>query len=739
MASKVTRRQFLKISGAGLLLLSGCTANLQRPVWMEPYVRAPEETLPGEDFWFASTCRMCPAGCGILVRVSNGRARKIEGNPAHPLNQGRLCARGQAGLQLLYHPDRLRHVLKRTGERGQGRWGRTTWEQIVEELAQQIQGMAPERIAFLTGLLPDYQATLVARFLKGLGAPPAVVYDTQAAFDGRVVLEAASQALFDVPVLPIFDIARADVVYAFGSNFLETWLSPVVYNRAYGRMRSQPGVRGMLIAFAPRLSMTAANADRWVPVPPGTEGLVALALGKIIVDEGWDKSNAELRGFYEGVDVGAVAQATGVPAEELVQFARRFAEAHHPVAMPGDLLAGSTNGLEATQAVEALNLVLGHLGEHGAIFLTPSPPSRDLRKVPVSPFQAVRELVDRMAAGEVDALFVLGANPVYELPAALGFTDALKNVQLVVTFASMMDETAALSDIVLPAHTYLETWGYEFVSPSTDRLIVSAQQPVVRPLYDTRDPGDVLLALADKLGGKVARRLPWPNLVHFIQTRLTSLQLLEGNIAAQDAKTFWAYWLQHGGWWSKEQAWQVPEPSQNLSAKRLLVPSPEFDGEASQYPLHLLPVPSVTFGDGRHAGLPWLQETPDPMTTATWDTWVELNPATAERLGVKHDEIVKVTSPFGEIEAVVYVFPGIHPDVVAVPVGQGHSAMGRWAEGRGANVLRILAPRTVPSTGQLAWAATRVRVTKTGRRRVLPRLESNIGVDRARERGVVPG
>lgn len=739
MASTMTRRQFLKVSGAGLLLLSGCTVNLQRPVWMEPYVHAPEYTLPGEDFWFASTCRMCPAGCGILVRVSNGRARKIEGNPAHPLNQGKVCARGQAGLHLLYHPDRLRYVLKRTGERGEGKWGRTTWEQIVEELAARIQGVAPERIAFLTGLLPDYQATLVARFLKGLDAPPAIVYDTQTTFDGRLVLEAASQHLFGVPALPIFDIARADVVYAFGSNFLETWLSPVAYNRAYGAMRGQVGVRGMLVAFAPRLSMTAANADRWVPVPPGTEGLVALALGKIIVDEGWGASGNNLHSLYETVDVGSVAQATGVSAEELVRLARRFAEAHHPVAVPGDLLAGYTNGLEATQAVEALNLVLGHLGAHGAIFLTPSPPSRDLQKVPVSPFQSVQELVDRMAAGKVDLLFVLGVNPVYELPAALGFTEAMKNVSLVVTFASLLDETAIMSDIVLPAHTYLETWGYEFLNPGTDRMIVSAQQPVVRPLYDTRDPGDVLLALADTLGGKVARRLPWPNLVYFIQTRLTSLQLLEGNISAPDMETFWASWLQHGGWWSKDQAWQVPEPRQDLSAQALSVPPPEFEGDTSQYPFYLVPVPSIAFGDGRHAALPWLQETPDPMTTATWDTWIELNPETAKRLGVQHDDVVKVSSPFGEIEAVVYVFPGIHPDVVAMPVGQGHTAMGRWAKGRGANVLRILAPRAVTSTGQMAWAATRVRVTKTGKRRVLPRVENTVGVDRAREKGLVPG
>lgn len=735
MTTKITRRDFLKASGAaaGMFLLSGCTVDLQQPVWMESYNRAPEQTLPGEDFWFASTCRMCPAGCGIITRVSNGRARKIEGNPEHPLNRGRLCARGQAGLQILYHPDRVRQILIRTGERGQGEWGTTHWEQLIDDLTAQLQATDPSRIAFLTGFLPDYQAMLVSRFLDGLDAPPAIVYDTQTAFDGRVVLEAASQDLFGEPALPVFDIAKADMVFGFGANFLETWLSPVAYSRAYGAMRGQPGIRGALVAFEPRLSMTAASADRWISVPPGTEGLVALALGKIIVDEGLGHADGhtEHQPLYQNVDVSAIAQTAEMNTDELVQLARIFADSHHPIALPGGLLAGYTNGLDAVKAVEALNLVVGHTGAHGAMFLTPQAPSRDLRPTPANPFQDVQALVERMAAGEVDLLFILGTNPVYELPAAVGFAEALAHVPQVVVFATLLDETAALADRVLPAHTYLETWGYQFVNPATDQMIVSAQQPVVHPLYDSRDPGDALLALADKLGGRVARRLPWPNLVNFIQTRLTSLQLLAGNITAGDSETFWVTWLQHGGWWSRDTAWTIPEVGEAFPTT-LSVPAPDFEGDSNQYPFHLLPIPSLAFGDGRHAGLPWLQEMPDPMTTASWDTWGEINPVTAEQLGIKNNDVVRIASPAGTIEAIAYIYPGIRPDVVAIPVGQGHTDLGRWAENRGANVLQILAPRTDEQTGQWTWAATRVQITKTGKRRPLPLLESNLGVERIR-------
>ena len=736
---QITRRNFLKASGVatGFMLLSGCTARLQQPVWMESYVQPPEQTLPGEDIWYASTCRMCPAGCGIVTRVSNGRARKIEGNPEHPLNRGKLCARGQAGLQELYHPDRVQQIMKRTGERGQGAWGTTGWEQILDEIAGLVQNVDPSRVAILTGVLPDYQAALVGRFLDGLDAPPAVVYDAQSAFDGRVVLAAANQEFFGVAALPVFDIAHADIVFGFGANFLETWLSPVAYGQAYGAMRSQLTTRGLLMAFEPRLSMTAASADRWVPTAPGSEGLIALALGKIIADEelGRTELDAAYATLYAEVDVAAIADTTAISAEELRRYAHMFAAGNHPVALPGGLLTGHDNGLDALKAVLALNVIAGRAGETGGMFLTPQAPSRDLRPTPINAFADVQALVARMAAGELDMLFVLGVNPLYALPAELGFHDALAGVKQIITFATQLDETAAQSDIVLPAHTYLETWGYQFVNPGGEQLMVSAQQPVVRPLYESRDPADVWLALADKIGDKVARRLPWPNLVNFIQTRLTSLQLQTGNIAAQDNDTFWTSWLQHGGWWSQDAAWATPEPSEDFLTP-LHVNLPHFAGDANAYPFHLLPMPSMSFGDGRHAGLPWLQEAPDPMTTGSWDTWVEINPATAQQLGVQNSDVVEIASPAGAITAIVYTYPGIRPDVVAVPVGQGHSKLGRWAANRGSNVLQILAPQTEATSGQWAWAATRVQITKTDTRRILPVVENNLGVERFRQKGL---
>lgn len=735
MKSKpITRRNFLKLSAAAgaVAVVSGCTVNLQQTEYLESYVRSPEDALPGEDTWYATTCRQCPAGCGILVRVSDGRARKIEGNPIHPLNRGRLCARGHAGLQVLYNPDRLRSPV-RQAQRGSAQFEPLYWEEALQQVAEHLASPRPESIAFVGGYgtTPDHLYWLARHFLQALGGLPPLLFDLYNVVDGRTVLAQTSVDLFGVEALPVFDVAEADVVFSFGAHFLETWLSPVAYSRAYGWMRrGRAGKRGVLVHFEPRMSMTAANADEWVPIRPGSEGWVALALGKIIVEENLGPADLARRyaHLYEKVDLAEAAHVSDVPVEKLRTLARAFADAHHQVAIPGGTMAGHTNAPQAIAAVHALNLVMGQVGQAGGAFLAPSPPFADFAPSPVASFTQMQDLVERMAAGQIKVLFIHGSNPVLELPAAVRFAEALEQVPLVVSFSSFVDETALLADLILPDHTYLEGWGYQVVAPAMDRPVVSAQQPVVRPLYDTRATADVLLALAQQLGGEVAQALPWPNEVAFLKEKVAELRGL-----GVSAEGFWTAWRQRGGWWPEGEAREVPEPSAawNQPLEGVL---PDFSG-GSEEALYLLPYLSTALSDGRGANQPWLQEMPDPMTTAAWNTWVEINPETAAELGVGDDDIVRVISPYGEIEAIVYLYPAIRPDTVAIPIGQGHLQYGRYAAGRGSNPVDLLAPRVEVRSGGLAWAATRVTIIPTGRRRRLARLESNIGVEYAREVG----
>lgn len=737
---KITRRDFLKIS-AGAAVATGFAPRLRKVV-LEPFVRPPEEALPGEATWYASTCRQCQAGCGIMVRVVNGRAKKIEGNPLHPLNQGKLCARGQAGLQVLYNPDRLKNAVQQTGGRGSRRYEPLYWPDAIDILVDKITSLSsPERLAFLGGSIPDHLYRLVSLFLESLGAPPAVIYDLHSALEGRATALNLSHSFFGAPEFPIYDISRSEVIFSFGANFLETWMSPVNQSRSFGEMRQgQFGGRGFFVQFEPRLSSTAASADEWVPTSPGTEVFVALAIGRIIVEErlGHVGSHREHAVLYEDVDVREMAAASGIPVEQLRRLARIFAGADQAVAIPGGYMAGQKNGFAGMLAVQALNLLVAQFGRLGGVFLSQPGPTLALRQTPTSgahsqevfSYDEMVNLIARMRSGQVDLLMVHSANPVFELPEAAEFIQAIQQVPFVVSFSSFADETAVWSDLILPDHTYLEAWGYQVPAPGAGRPVVSGQQPVVQPLYDTRATADVFLALANRLGGNAAATLPWPDEVDYLQNIAAELQ--GSSVGIYDARTpsgFWALWRQHGGWWADREVPREPELTE-IVTKPLPVVPPEFDQDQEQYPFHLYPYSSILLSDGRGANLPWLQETPHPMTTARWGTWVELNPEIAASLELEDNDIVRVISPYGELEAPVVVYRGVRPDVVAMPVGQGHRDYGRFARDRGSNPIKLIAAREDLEAGALAWGTTRVRLEPTDAKKVIPRLESLDGEGR---------
>jgi anaerobic selenocysteine-containing dehydrogenase len=738
MTDRLTRRQFLKASAvtaagaAAASVLSGCSPGLQRTEYLESYVVPPEQGLPGESLWYASTCRQCPAGCGIVVRVSNGRARKVEGNPLHPVNAGKLCARGQAALQELYDPDRLRNAVRQRS-RGTQVYEPIYWDDALADLAGRLRGTDPARVAMLLGDPSAHLWRIVSAFASALGARPPLVYTLGDALAGQQVLVAGSEALLGTAAMPVYDIGHAEAVFSFGAHFLETWLSPVHYSRAYARMRrGDLGKRGYLVQFEPRLSATGASADEWVPVQPGTGGLVAIALGKIMIEEGLvpaDTSGADAFTASE-VTPASASDASGVSVEHLARLARIFSGVERAVAVPGGPLAGCGNGAAAMVAVQALNALASHsgggVGQPGGVYVSPAGAmGAGFEVPPVSSYADVQALIADMDAGRVDVLLVHGANPSYELPAASGFHRVLDRVSSVISFSPAVDETAAVSDLVLPDHANLEGWGYHVPSVA-DRPIVSSQQPVMRPLYDTRATGDVFLAVARNLGGAVSDALPWPNEVEFLQE---AVGVLNADGAAPEA--FWAGWRRQGGHWPEEAQWVAPAASAAIGP--LAVPAPAPPVDPGSFPLALHLYPSITLYDGRGANKPWLQETPDPMTTVSWQTWVEMHPETAHELEVEDGALVRVISPAGEVEAIVYTYPGIAPGVVAMPAGQGHEHYGRFAKGYGSNPMRLVMPNVEAETGALTWAATFVRVEPTGRWKALARLESAEGIEYLQE------
>jgi anaerobic selenocysteine-containing dehydrogenase len=716
--TNISRRDFIKVGTAGILttVLTGCQ-NPRHWVTLEPYVIPPEEQLAGVATWYATTCRQCPAGCGIIVRVMNGRALKIEGNPQHPLNKGKLCARGQAGLQILYNPDRLPGPVQQT-KRGSGRFQPVSWEDGLNTLYARLQQAGNSTAIWTGSTTSGHLLDLFGRFAAAIGAPSPLVFDLCSELNGLATLENASQAFFGKNRLPTYDLDQADVVLSFGADFLGPWLSQVRYGTAFGAFRSQPlGKRGYLVQLEPRMSTTGAKADRWLPVSPGTEALVAQALVRIMADGplGPAERLTEANTLASEIDVSSVAAASGIPVTELEQVARIFATATRPLAIPGNALAAQDGQGTAIAAVHALNTIAGADG----LALSPDSPATWLLKPQVSPFSDVQALIERMQAGDIQLLLIHGANPVYELPESAGFVDALAHVPFVVSFSPIADETSAQADLVLPDRTYLESWGYNVTSPGFDLPVVGSQQPVVTPVFDARSTGDVLLTVARGIPA-AATALPWRDEVAFLKETIP--QLGPGAAGGSDSDVLWSRFLQHGGWWSATTPSPV-HPTAVLS-QPVQAETPQFQGNEQEYPYFLHLYMSDFMSDGRGANQPWLQGAPDPMTTVAWQTWVEMHPRTAQQLGVKDGDVVRIASPAGEIEAPVYIYPAIRPDTVAIPIGQGHTDYGRYARKRGSNPMDL-----VGATDEgLAWAAMRVRITPTGKKTAQAGFESKIGV-----------
>jgi len=363
------------------------------------------------------------------------------------------------------------------------------------------------------------------------------------------------------------------------------------------------------------------------------------------------------------------------------------------------------------------------------LFLTPPPPAGgelDPREE-VSSYADAAALVEEMGAGQVDLLLVLDGDPYHDLPQAMGFADAAAQVLLIVDFSPFPTDTSVLfADLHLPQHTYLESWGFGVPEPGTALRTMTAQQPAVPPVFDTRSLADILFAAARLAGPPYADRLPWEDeftyvrqSVETMQQALNSQQIQTGSILTNNLENFFFEWRQFGGWWSAQEDRPEVSPTVPQNAR----PEPPVRLAEEGRPFRLQIYPHLLLAEGRHANKTWMQETPEPMTTVVWQSWVEINPQVAEELELETGDIVRVASAVGEVEVPVYVFQGIGPDAVAMPMGQGHVAYGRYASGRGVNTVDLLEMTEVGDTGELAWGSTWVSIEKTGEHEPLARIE----------------
>ncbi len=664
---KVTRRNFLgaAVGALGTGVLTGCEDKLPR--FLVPQTIPPDDSMPGASRYYRTVCRECTAGCGATARVREGHAVKLEGNPDDPIGRGALCARGQAAIEGLYSPFRLGSP--RAGERTLG------WEEAEKQLAAGLKRAldAKQLVVVLTRPEKGQLGALFGTWLGALGQAPSQIV-TFDAMDRPWLREGQARA-FGPALRALPDLAPAKLILSFGDDFIEEG-SPVEHARA---LADQRAAGGTLIYIGPRLSLTAAAADEWISVAPGTEPLLALGLVREVIDRlgatgPLSPTVQAIRHRLDPYDAPTVTAQTELAPGKLASLAAALVGARPSLCLgPGRAIAGADAALVA-EAIQVLNAVLGNVGQ--TLRFVNAPAER--------PGMDLAELTRKAAAGEVGALLVHHADPVGYGPVFAQFDAALARIPFVAAFTNELDDTARKAHLVLPDHHFLESWSDVKVRPG----VVGIQQAVMEPVLDTRAAGDELLAVARLL--KLTAGLPSASFEDGLRQTLQPKEIEDGLRLETPAPV-------------------VPE----LVASAFGTLPPATAAHPVKAGLPLIVAPSFRQLDGRPSRGDLLQELPDPLSGYAWTGWVEVHPTTAIPLGVTTGDVLAVEGPGGHVELPAFVTDTIRPGVAAVLVGDATRLLTDGFLGAGAHVgLRVTGERIErahPETGGALGARKLVR------------------------------
>jgi molybdopterin-containing oxidoreductase family iron-sulfur binding subunit len=647
----VKRREFLKILGAtgATTAVVGCSS--EKVGKLIPYVASPDNTVPGVSQYYATTCRECATACGLLAEVRDGRPIKLDGNPDHPMSRGAICATGLSAVQGLYNPDRYRSPMVREGNSLKP----TTWDKAFELLAQKLgeaksKGQASNAVfvnQHESGTFPGF----LDAWLSAQGMPAHLSVDSTA----PVSTIAANQKAYGV-AWPALDFGAAKLVVSFSADFLDGWGHGVPQQLDWADARSKYDTAPRLVYVGARRSLTGLNADQWIAAIPGSE----MAICNFLTGKG---------------DVKTASDTSGVPAATLEALAAAIKAAGNGVM--------AICGVTGADAVECGAMVAEINTRGGAVGTTIKPATGHAGYIGLASYADLAAAVKKMEAGQVPIAFVRGANPAHTMPKSAGFAAAFAKVPFKVSFTSVPDETAQLCDLILPDNHWLESWGDAVTT--TGQL--GLQQPTLEPVFDTRATADVLIELAKKDQALAARY----------------------NVA--DYRTWYISKFPGGGSAFKTaltKATVSASPLVATSSRTLSASATPAAAGAGDFFVHVATSP--TLGDGAGANKPWLQELPDPVTKIAWQSWVEVHPSTAKKLGIKEGSHLTVETAAGKITAPAYIYMGVRPDTVSVSLGLGHTAYGRFAQNIGVNAYDLV-PSSWDSAGGLAIGGLKGKVT----------------------------
>jgi len=727
---KIDRRCFLSfaIGGAAGTALSPLPWKLidDFAIWSQnwPWTPVPEH---GEVTYAKSTCTLCPGGCGISVRRVGDRIVKIEGLAGHPVNEGGVCLLGQSGPQLLYGPNRIQTPKKKVN----GSWRNISWDDAIAEITAKLSELRTAGLSHTVACISDSDRGTVPelwnRFLTVYGSPNFI-----RATSIQDNYELALYLTQGVRAVPGFDIQNCDYILSFGSGLIEGWESPVYMFRGKSALVQRGGQMGQI---EPRLSKTAAKSNKWLPANPGSEGALALGIAHVIVSEklySEDFVNQFAAGFdeykkdvLEGFSPNAVSKISGIDEDTITALARDFAQAHKPLAICGRGAGRTPGSLQDFLAVHMLNALVGNLNKPGGFVAVPEPDYIDWLEIEMdavasSGMQQARidgagsdasphtrylldhlpEVINESQEAPVQVLFVSNTNPIYSMADTAAVTKAFDKIPLVVSFSSYMDETASRADFILPNHIYLERYEDVPIARGFPQPIISLTQPVIAPIYNTRHVGDVIIQMAQSMGDPMAAAFAWDDYPTCLEETLGD---------KWDALSEEGFWLDDGF-----TAAEWPDAFETESAKfefssNVIRALPAYKpvtapGDDSFYPLLLIPFDTMRLTDGYIGSPPFMVKALEDTILKGNEVLIEINPATAKKLGLADGKYATLTTPVSNARVKVQFFNGIMPGVIAIPRGLGHTAYDKFLSGKGVNYNALSKVVADPATGlDAAW------------------------------------
>ncbi len=717
---KFNRRSFLKLGAAG-------TASLGLTKLLKTSADAMELLMGGAEVSrttgrylkpVPSTCLNCYARCGSYGFKAYGTLLKIGPNPEHPNSRGKMCAKGQAGLNLVYDPDRVLYPMRRVGPRGEGKWKRISWEEAYKEISDRMKAIksTPEQFVFQS----DRDITtqdITRRFVHAFGSPHALVNHPIGGPNKQTAQRLTWGADYEIP-----DVANTEYMLIFGSNPFEAHYMRTSFVQRMVEGRSLRSVsadlfrlKAKMVTFDVRVSQTSGKSDEWHPILPGTDGLVALAMCHVIMEEGledrnflkrWTNYPPELLKKHLKEYTPEVAEKiSGVPVREIRRIAMEFATAKPATTISTGGVSKHRNGVYSERCIALLNIVTGNIDIRGGYCLPKAYTFREPKPVPPIPKRkskltgfssyplAITEMHQQVlplikeGRQPVQVYMTYQHNPAYSHPEGKKMELILKDEDLIpyyIAIDSFMTESAALADLVLPAATFIERTEVE--APPAFEMVpfVSFRQPLIPPLGESVPITDILIELAKRIGGGMEKYFNF-NHDEYLRKQISGIKPL---VQAGGLD----YLKKHGVFYDKtmKPQYQVYKKNGfNTPSGKIEVYSSRLKKEGF-HPLPIYdPIPiHQTMKDSELFLIihQWMVHTHDRTSNCMWlseivhENPLFINSLTAKKHGLKNYDRVKVISKAGEIETKIRIVEGIHTKVVAMGDSCGHWGFGRIAQ-----------------------------------------------------------